>query len=367
MSENQSVRKWSRIFVASSIWVPIIAIILGLICGAIVMWIGGFNAWDAYSALFKKVFGSKYDIGETIRTITPLLFTGLSVGFAFRAGLFNIGADGQFIMGMTGATILGIKIDFLPWILHAPIAVLGGMIVGGLWGALAGYLKSSRGVNEVISCIMLNWIALYLSNYLIRTLVLKQGSQRSEEIQSSASMSIDWLSKAMDNARMDWGIVFGLICTSLFYIILWRTKQGYELRAVGFNPEAARFSGINVSKNMLKSMMISGMIAGLGGVFEVLGVFHYQVISAASSGYGFDGIAVALLGGNHPVGILLSSILFGVLTYGSAGMNFTAGVPTEIVRIVIGCVIFFVASQGLIQMLYKPFTARRDAKRKEAA
>jgi ABC-type uncharacterized transport system, permease component len=367
MSDNQSVRKWSRIFVANNIWVPIIAIVLGLICGAIVMWIGGFNAMEAYQALFDKVFGSKYDIGETIRTITPLLFTGLSVGFAFRAGLFNIGADGQLIMGMTGATIVGVKIDFLPWIVHAPLTVICGMLIGGLWGALAGYLKSSRGVNEVISCIMLNWIALYLSNYLIRTVVLKPGTQRSETIQESASMSIGWLSTFMDNARMDWGIVIGLICTSLFYIILWRTKQGYELRAVGFNPEAARFSGINVPKNMLKSMMIAGMFAGLGGVFEVLGVFHYQVISAASAGYGFDGIAVALLGGNHPVGILLSSILFGVLTYGSAGMNFSASVPTEIVRIVIGCIIFFVASHGLIQMLYKPFMAKREAKRKEAA
>jgi ABC-type uncharacterized transport system permease subunit len=360
------VTKWSRIFIKSNVWIPLIAIVLGLLCGAIVMWIGGYNAWSAYSALWQKVSGSKYDIGETIRTITPLLFTGLSVGFAFRAGLFNIGADGQFIMGMTGATIVGIKLHGLPWIVHAPIAVIVGALVGGLWGAIAGVLKSSRGVNEVISCIMLNWIALYLSNYLVRTLVLEKGQQRSQMIQDSASLSIGWLSKVMDNARMDGGIWVALICVAVFYVLLWRTKQGYELRAVGHNADAAKVAGIDVKSSLLKSMMISGIFAGLGGVFEVLGVFHYQVISAASSGYGFDGIAVALLGGNHPIGILLGSILFGVLTYGSAGMNFTANVPTEIVRIVIGCIIFFVASHGFIQMLLNPRKPRRSSKKKGA-
>lgn len=358
--------KISQIFTKSSIWIPLIAIVLGLLCGAIVMWMGGYNPWTAYSALFTKVFGSKYDIGETIRTITPLLFTGLSVGFAFRAGLFNIGADGQFIMGMTGATLVGVSLHGLPWIIHAPLSVLAGIVLGGLWGALAGWLKSSRGVNEVISCIMLNWIALYLSNYLINSLVLEAGTQRSKKIQDSASMSIKWLSKAMDNARMDWGILIGLVCVVLFYVILWRTKQGYELRAVGHNADAANVSGINVKSGLLKSMLISGVFAGFGGVFQVLGVFHYQVTAAASEGYGFDGIAVALLGGNHPVGILLGSILFGALTYGSDGMNFNANVPTEIVRIVIGCIIFFVASHGIIQMMFKSRKLRRSSEKKGA-
>lgn len=358
--------KWSQIFIKSNLLVPLVAIVLGLLCGALVMWLGGYNSWSAYSALFHKVFGSSYDIGETIRTITPLLFTGLSVGFAFRAGLFNIGAEGQFMIGMTAATIVGVKLHGLPAIVHAPLALVVGALAGGLWGAIAGFLKSNRGVNEVISCIMLNWIALYLSNYLISSLVLEKGQQRSEMIQESASLSIGWLSKALDNARMDWGILIGMICVALFYILLWRTKQGYELRAVGHNADAARVSGINVKGSMLKSMMISGIFAGLGGVFEVLGVFHYQVITAASPGYGFDGIAVALLGGNHPIGILLGSVLFGALTYGSAGMNFTADVPTEIVRIVIGCIIFFVASHGLIQMFFKPRKLGRKPKKKGA-
>ncbi|PZD97660.1 ABC transporter permease [Paenibacillus sambharensis] len=359
--------KWRNIFNPSSVFVPLGAIVLGLLSGAVIMLLGGYNPVDAYQALFRKVFGSPYDIGETIRTITPLLFTGLAVGFTYRAGLFNIGADGQYIMGMTGAAIVGIKLQ-LPWFIHAPLAVLVGAIFGGLWAALVGYLKASRGVNEVISSIMLNWIALYLSNYLLRALLLEPGQQRSYFIHESASVSIGWLSRALENARMDWGIFIGLIGAIVFYFLLWRTKQGYELRAVGLNPDAARYAGINIKSSIVKSMFIGGVFAGLGGVFEVLGVFHYQVLSAASSGYGFDGIAVALLGGNHPVGIVFASILFGTLTYGSAGMNFSADVPTEIVRIVIGAVIFFVASHGIIQGIVKPFMAsRRKLDKKGAA
>ncbi|WP_246469664.1 ABC transporter permease [Cohnella nanjingensis] len=358
--------KWISSLNQPTALVPAVAILLGLICGGIVMLLGGFDPIAAYGALIRKVFGTSYDIGETMLTITPILFTGLAVGFAFRAGVFNIGADGQYIIGMTAATFVGIKIH-LPAFLHAPLAVLVGMLCGGLWGALCGYLKAYRGVHEVISAIMLNWIALYLSTFLLMKFLVAEGQQKTPNIDETASLSIGWLSKAMGGARMDWGIWIGLICVGLFYILLWRTKQGYDLRAVGFNADAARAAGINVKTTFIKTMMISGMFAGLGGVFSVLGVFHYQVASGASEGYGFDGIAVALLGGNHPVGILFGAILFGVLTYGSAGMNFDANVPTEIVRIVIGSIIFFVASHGIITKLLKPLLNRRAANKRKGA
>lgn len=353
------MNKWMKVFVKDSALIPLAAIFMGLLVGAVVMMIGGFNPLVAYKALLEKVVGSRYDFGETMREITPLLLTGLSVAFAYRTGLFNIGAEGQMIMGTLGAVWVGIKVDFLPGFLHAFLALLVGALAGGLWGALAGWLKAARGVNEVITCIMLNWIALYFSNYVIRNYLVLQGQQRSQNIRPSASMTWSWMSDIMGQSRIHWGIPLALLMVAVFYVLLWKTKMGYELRAVGHNPHAAQYAGINVNRNVVKAMFIGGLIAGLAGVFEVLGVFGYQSVAAASTGRGFDGIAVALLGGNHPVGVLLGAILFGSLTYGSAGMSFAAGVPPEIIRVVIALVIFFVASSGLIRWIFRPLAGSR--------
>ncbi|WP_438444924.1 ABC transporter permease [Gorillibacterium sp. sgz5001074] len=351
--------KYMRWFVKDSALIPLAAIVLGLLCGAAIMLIGGYNPLVAYQALFIKVFGTRYDFGETLRQITPLILTGLSVAFAFRTGLFNIGAEGQVIMGSLGAVWVGIKVDFLPAFLHAPLAVLAGAVAGGLWGAIAGWLKAARGVNEVITSIMLNWIALFLSNYVISHFLLRKGQQRSENIHSTASLTWSQLGEWMGGSRIHWGIPLALVAVAVFFIILWKTKMGYELRAVGHNPHAAQYAGINVNRNVVKAMFIGGVFAGLAGVFEALGVFGYQTVAAASSGYGFDGIAVALLGGNNPVGVLLGATLFGSLTYGSAGMSFEAGVPPEIIRVVIALVIFFVAASGMVRWLLRPLTGGR--------
>jgi general nucleoside transport system permease protein len=357
------MNRLGKIFNAESVVVPLISVLLGLLFGAIVMLIGGYNPISAYGYLLEKVFGDRYDFGETIRTIAPLILTGLSVAFAFRTGLFNIGAEGQVIMGMTGATWVGVNLH-LPWFIQAPLAILVGGLLGGLWGAIAGYLKAKRGVNEVITTIMLNWIALYLANYIIR-FMLEPGQQRTYFIDPSASLSMGWLSAIMDNARMHWGIPLALLMVLVFYIILWKMKQGYELRAVGHNPHAAKYAGMNVNRNFIKAMFIGGVFAGLAGVIEVLGVFQYQAILTSSPGLGFDGIAVALLGGNHPIGILLGAGLFGALSYGSAGMSFGADVPPEIIRVVIGSVIFFVAASGIVRWIIKPMVAGR--KKREVA
>jgi ABC-type uncharacterized transport system permease subunit len=357
------MNKAIRIFTGDTIITPLVAVLLGLLFGALVMLIGGYNPITAYGALFIKVFGSTFDFGETIREITPLILTGLSVAFAFRTGLFNIGAEGQFIMGMTGATIIGVKIQGLPAIIHAPLAVIAGALLAGCWGAIAGYLKARRGVNEVITTIMLNWIALFLSNYIVNRFLLEPGQQRSYMIQDSASVSIDWLSAMMESARVHWGTLIALLGVVIFYMLLWKTKQGFELRAVGQNMNAAKYAGMNVNRNIIKAMFIGGVFAGLAGVFEVLGVFHYQTVMAASPGYGFDGIAVSLLGANNPFGVVLGAMLFGGLTYGSAGMSFAADVPPEIIRIVIGSVIFFVATQGIVKWVLIPFYAKRKKER----
>lgn len=348
-----------KVFTKDSAVVPLIAIVLGLIVGAIIMLIGGYDPILAYRSLFKKIFGHAYDFGETLTAITPLVFTGLSVAFAFRTGLFNIGAEGQYIMGMTGATIIGVQLD-LPWYIHAPLAIIVGALFGGLWGMIAGYLKAARGVNEVITTIMLNWIALHLANYIVRAHLQEPGKGRSYFISDSANVSMGWLSSVFDNARVHWGMFFAVLAVVFFYAFLWRTKQGYELRVVGFNPDAAKYAGINVNKGVVKAMFISGALAGLAGVFQVLGVFMNQVVSASPTGHGFDGIAVALLGGNTALGVLFGAILFGGLSYGAAGMSFGADVPPEIIRIVIGSVIFFVAAPGIIRWLMKWLKLRKD-------
>ncbi|RRJ64434.1 ABC transporter permease [Paenibacillus oralis] len=349
--------KLRKIFTMDSLIVPLVAILLGLLVGAVVMLIGGYNPLVAYGALIKRVVGNPYDFGETIRQITPLIFTGLAVAFAFRSGMFNIGADGQVLIGMTTATAVSLSFAGLPSAILVPLAVIAGGIAGGLWAAIAGYLKAKRGINEVITTIMLNWTALYLSNYVIRNFFLLKGQNRSEDIEASASMT--FLFGIFNNARLHWGTVIALLAAVFFFVYLWKTKQGYEMRSVGLNPNAAEYAGMNVGRNVVKAMFISGVFAGLAGTFEVLGVFHYQSVYAASPGYGFDGIAVALLGMNHPFGVVLGAILYGVLTYGSAGMSFAAKVPPELIKIVLGSIIFFIAAQGIVRLVLKPFFLKR--------
>ncbi|MVP01703.1 ABC transporter permease [Paenibacillus lutrae] len=353
------MNKVMKFFMRDSAIVPLVAILLGFLFGAIVMLMGGYNPIAAYSSLFSRVFGNMYDFGETLREITPLIMTGLAVAFAFRSGLFNIGGEGQFIVGMTGASFVGIKLAGLPAIIHAPLAIIVGALLGGLWAAIAGYLKAKRGVNEVITTIMLNWIALYLANYTVNNFLLLEGQQRSVDVQPSASIALVGLSGFFDNARLHWGTIIAVFAALFFYFFLWKTKQGYELRAVGQNTHAAEYAGMNVNKNIVKAMFISGMFAGLAGVFEVLGVFQYQTVMPASPGYGFDGVAVALLGLTHPFGVLLAAALFGILTYGSAGMSFGADVPPELIRIVIGSIIFFVAAQGIVRWIIAPLYFKR--------
>ncbi|MBP2000480.1 simple sugar transport system permease protein [Paenibacillus shirakamiensis] len=350
--------KLSKIF-TGNIVVSLVAILFGLIVGAIIMLIGGYDPILAYQSLFEQVFGNKYDFGETLREISPLVLTGLAVAFAFRAGLFNIGGEGQFIIGMTAATFIGIKVTGLPAYIHAPLALIVGAVCGGIWAGIAGYLKAARGVNEVITTIMLNWTALYLGNYIVTNFLMKSGMDKSFDIQDSASISIQSLSSFFNDARIHWGMFLSILAAIFFYYFLWKSKQGFELRAVGHNHNAAEYAGMNVGRNVVKAMFISGAFAGLAGAIQILGVFHYQTIMSGTPGTGFDGIAVALIGMNHPFGILLGGSLFGILTYGSAGMSFGADVPPELIRIVIGSIIFFIAAQGIVRWVLKPFYSKR--------
>lgn len=355
------MNKAKSIFKNDAAVTPIVAIIIGLLLGAIIMLIGGYDPILAYESLIKQVFGSSYDLGEAMRTIVPLIMSGLAVAIAFRSGMFNIGVDGQIVMGSLGALIVGTQLN-LPPFLHALTAIVFGALLGGMWGALVGYIKAIRGINEVITCIMLNFIALYLSHIVIRTFMPQAGTQRSEMIHSSASIQIGWLSDLMGGARIHWGFLIAILSVIFYHIYLNKTKWGYELRAVGLNPHAAKYAGMKVSNVMVRTMFISGMFGGLVGTFEVLGVFKYIAINSVTSGLGFDGIAVSLLGGNTAIGVLLSATLIGGLTYGSQGMSFGADVPGEIVRMVIAFIIFFVAAPGIVKLFLKPLQLKLKKK-----
>ena len=330
----------------------LISIVLGLIVGAVALIIAGFNPIDAYSAMIEGIIGKPKYIAWTIIRSTPLILTGLSVAFAFKTGLFNIGAEGQFIIGALVATMVGAGVE-LPPIIHVPLVLLVAALSGAIWGGFAGWLKSKFGINEVIATIMLNWIAFYLSNFMIRsTFLAKPNSEASIDIHESASIGINWLTDLVGPAtKVNWGIVISIVLVLIIAFILFKTTLGFELRGVGYNKFGAEYGGINVNASILKSMAIAGLLAGIAGAIQVMGVSHNITILAAQEGYGFDGIAVALIANSNPIGVILSGLLFGAFKYGGTKMQ-AIGAPSEVVNIVVGSIVYFIALSSVLRMLY---------------
>ncbi|SFD88727.1 nucleoside ABC transporter membrane protein [Bacillus sp. OV194] len=336
------------------ILVPAISVLLGLLIGGIIMLVSDYDPIKAYSALIEGIFGNGYNMGETIRAASPLILSGLAVAFAFRTGLFNIGVEGQLLVGWLASVYVGINFD-LPKIIHLPLSVIAGALAGAIWGVLPGILKARFKVHEVITTIMMNYIALYVTNAIIRAYMLAPG-ERTKDIKESASLASPWLQQLTDFSRLHYGIVVAIIGALIMWFVLWKTTTGYELRAVGFNQHASQYAGISVSKNIILAMAISGAFAGAAGTMEGLGTYQYMTINNAFTGVGFDGIAVSLLGANGSVGIIVAALLFGGLKIGALTMQSTAGVPTELIGIVIALIIFFVASSYLIRWLTNRFT-----------
>lgn len=329
--------------------IPVIAVILGLICGAVIMLVSGYNPIAGYSALWYGMFGDSYYIGETIRQLTPYILTGLAVAFAFRTGLFNIGVEGQVIVGWFAAVWVGIAFE-LPAIIHLPLAIIVAALAGALWGFVPGLLKARFKVHEVIVTIMMNYIALHVTNYLIRN-VITDNSDTSDKVFPSASLRSEFFENITDYSRMHYGIFIALLAAFIMWFLLEKTTKGFELRAVGFNHDAAHYSGMNVNRNIILSMVISGAFAGVAGAMEGLGTFEYVSVKSGFTGIGFDGIAVALIGGNAALGIIFSAALFGGLKVGALNMPSEAGVPNELVEIIIALIIFFVASSYFIRWI----------------
>jgi general nucleoside transport system permease protein len=346
-----------------------IAIFFGFIVASIVLAIAGYNPAEAFEALFKGIFSKPKYISNTIIKSTPIILTGLSVAFAFKTGLFNIGAEGQYIVGTIAATIVGIKLN-LPAVLQIPAVILAGVIAGALYGGIVGLLKAKFGIHEVITSIMLNWIALYLSNFVVGLrafhqpsstgtfMINKSGFTTILENWKNSDAGIEvlskhkWLSDIMLKTDVNIGIIIAILAAVAIWVLLYKSAKGYELRAVGSNRYSAEFAGINVNKNILQAMLVAGAIAGLAGALAITGVAPHKISTmAAFENNGFNGMSVALIAGSSPIGCIFSGLLFGGLLYGGQAIQSAMGAPSEIINIMMGTIVFFVALTKIVPVL----------------
>jgi len=341
------IRSWLKSGL-QSILPQIIAVFLAFLVGAAVLLATGHSPVDAYSAMLSGAFGDIFGIGQTFTQATPIIFTALAFSFASKCGLFNIGAEGQLTVGAFGAALVGISFSGLPAFVHIPMALLAGALAGGLWGFIPAILKTKLGAHEVITTMMLSYVATYLTSYMVNYPFKAPGwVAQTVPIAMSAQ-----LPRILEPTQVSASIFFAVALAGLTHYTLQRTTFGYEVRATGLNLTAAENGGINVKREMILALVISGAIAGLGGAGEVLGV-HRRFIDGFSPGYGWDGLAVALVGALHPVGVLLAAVLFGALRSGGMTMTRVTGVPLDIVVILQALVVLFVTAPMLIRYILR--------------
>lgn len=331
--------------------VPLISVLLGLLLGAVVMLIFGYDPLWGYEGLFQVAFGSLKNIGEIFRAMGPLILIGLGFSVASRAGFFNVGLPGQALAGWIAAGWFALENPNMSRPLLILLTVLIAMVAGGVAGAIPGILRAYLGTSEVIVTIMMNYIILYGGNALVQNAFAKdimRSVDSSIQVSSNASYQTEWLSAMTSNSRMNIGIFFALIAIAVIWFLLNKTILGFEIRSVGLNSHASEYAGMSAKKTIILSMVISGALAGLGGVVEGLGTFENVFVQNSSLSIGFEGMAVSLLAANSPIGIFFAALLFAILSVGKTGMT-VAGIPPELVSIVTASIIFFVASQYLIQ------------------
>lgn len=339
--------------------IPFLSVLLGFIAGALIMAFSGYDPIEAYSELLKGAgfYGNIKRFGDTLLTMTSLILTGLSVAFAFRTGLFNTGAPGQMLMGGFIAVYIGVIFE-IPRIVHLPFAVISAGIMGALWAVLPGILKAKFRINEVVTTIMMNWIAYWSVYYFVPSQIPGNFNTESAVINNSASLRTEWLSNLFKGSYVNLGLFIAIITAFIIWWVLEKTTFGYELKAVGFNSNAAEYAGIKVNRNIIFSMMISGALSGLAGAVYYLGYGNNIKIGELPS-QGLDGIAVALLGLNNPIGVIFSAFLFGFMNAGKLFMNAATEVPKELIEIIIAIIIFFAAAnlmiKGILSKINKAF------------
>ncbi len=346
--------------IGRSLLIPILAVLAAMVIGALIMVIFGDPPLKAYQGLLSGAFGSGRGWAATVRKMTPLILTGLSVAVAFKAGLFNIGASGQFIIGTISSVAVGINFPGLPMIIHLPFAILAGIAGGMVWGAIPGALKVYTGAHEVIVTIMLNYVASLFAGWTVYA-GGTQGQQPgplwdlnagpiSQTREVLASAQIPWI--FAEPYRVHWGVVLALLVAILMWWLIFRTTIGFEMRTVGQNMKAARYAGMNVYRMIILAMVLAGALAGLAGAIETLGLNHKFAPEFGGS-VGFDGITVALLGQTNPLGVVLAAFLMGALDAGGSKMQFDSGVSADIIQIIQALVLAFVAAPAIIRTLFR--------------
>lgn len=329
----------------------ILAVILGLIAGAILMFAIGSNAVEGYTYLFKGALINVKRFGDTLATATPLILTGLSVGFAFKTGLFNIGTPGQMLFGGFCATAVGLTYgETMPRLVLLLVMIIVGGIAGAIWAFVPGLLKAKFNVNEVVSSIMMNWICYWIVYYAVPAYFKGSSETESKGISAAASLKTKWMTDLFNGSYINLGLLVAIAAVIVIWFILNKTVLGYELKAVGFNKSAAEYAGMSVNRNVVFSMMIAGCLSGLAGVAQYIGNASNMQIGVMPS-QGFDGIAVSLLGANNPVGILISALFFGILYSGKGFMNANTSIPPEIADTIIATIIYFAAISAAVPMI----------------
>lgn len=339
------------------ILLPIVSVLAALLVGAILILFVGENPIKVYTVFFKNSLFSVTGLGYTMFYATPLIFTGLSVAFGFRCGLFNIGAEGQLYIGAMAVTLVSFWLgDTTAWV-TIPVCFLVAFLSGGIWGGIPGFLRAKFGGHEVINTIMMNMIAFSFVNYIILGPFHRENTQILETDYISETARIprlsDWFPWMPESLPLNLGFIVALITCVVVYVVLWKTKWGYEIRAVGISSNVSRYAGINVNMNIIMAMFIAGGFAGMVAIHEVMG-YRYTLHDGFSQGVGFIGIAVALLGRNHPLGVVLAALLFGALSRGSLYLDIQFdNLSKDLVMVLQGIIVLFVATDKLFRKLLR--------------
>ncbi|CAM3125598.1 ABC transporter permease [Leuconostoc gasicomitatum] len=347
----------------NSLSVALFSVLFGLIIGAIIMLVFGYNPISGYMALLGSAFGSMQDIGGVLTQMTPLILTALGFTVAQTAGFFNIGLSGQALAGWVGAVWYSLSFPNMPIYLMIPSALIIGAGLGALAGAIPGWLRAQFGASEVIVTIMMNYILLFLGNNILQNTMskgIKESAETTKQVGANASLQMKWLTDLTQGSSISAGIFISLIMIVVVWFIMTKTTLGFEIRAVGLNTDAAKYAGMSAKRNAVVAMAISGGLAGLAGTIEGLGNYLNFFTQNGSPAIGFDGMAVALLGGGSYLGILGAAAILSVLKIGGLGMPMSSGVPFELVDIVTASIIFFVGASYLIKLMQARIKAMDD-------
>jgi general nucleoside transport system permease protein len=336
-----------------SIGVPLLAVFTALVLGAVVIAVTAGDVVRAYQGLWEGSLGRLTSLSDTLVWTTPYIFGGLAVALAFKAGLFNIGVEGQIALGSLASVYVGYAVHDVPFPWHLILAVVAGTLAGAFWGAIPGFLKARSGAHEVIVTIMLNYVAIQMTSFLVSG-PMKDPNPLIANAQTPKILQSARLPPLLPDPvyRVHWGFLVAILAAIGIWWLLSKSTLGFEIRTVGANPQAARYAGIAVGRTMVVAMAISGGLAGLGASLEVVGLNFYHT-AGFSVGYGFDSIAVALLGRSNPFGVIPSALLFGALRAGSSRMQFLSQIPIDIINVIQALVLIFVAAPALIRWLYR--------------